>query len=183
MRRVINSTYISLDGVVHEPQNWTFGYRSEDAAQHAHDLLFGADAIIMGRRTYEVFADSWPKMSDETGMADRMNTLPKYVASDTLTDPSWNNTTVSKVGDFPGMLRGLKEQPGQDVVQYGFGPLTGVLLREGLLDEMQLWLHPLFCGSPAPSDLIAHHAPEAKFHLTDVSRYDSGVIILHYQPI
>ncbi|MCP9965430.1 dihydrofolate reductase family protein [Actinomadura madurae] len=115
-------------------------------------------------------------------MADRMNTLPKYVASDTLTDPAWNNTTVSKVGDFPSMLRSLKEQPGQDIVQYGFGPLTGVLLREGLLDEMQLWLHPLFCGTPAPSDLIAHHAPEAKFRLTDVHRYDSGVVILHYQP-
>jgi dihydrofolate reductase len=183
MRRVINSTYMTLDGVVEEPQNWTFDHRSEDASQHAHDVLFGADAIVMGRRTYEIFAGSWPEMKDATGMADRMNTLPKYVASDTLADPSWNNTTVTKVGDFPGLVRDLKDRSGKDIVQYGFGPLTATLIREGLLDEMQLWLHPLFCGAPAPGDLISHHSPEAKFRLADVRRFDSGVVILHYQPV
>lgn len=180
MRRVLNSTYMSLDGVVQEPQRWTFDYRSEDAARYAHDLLFSVDALIMGRRTYDVFSEAWPKGTDD--VADRINALPKYVASDTLTDPAWNNTTVSRIKDFPDLLRDLKDQPGQDIVQYGYGPLTTTLIREHLLDEMQIWLHPLFCGNAEPTDLISHHSPEAKFRLADMRRYDSGLVILHYQP-
>ncbi|MFI0480811.1 dihydrofolate reductase family protein [Actinomadura sp. 9N215] len=183
MRRVINSTYMSIDGVVQEPQRWTFGYRSEDAAQYAQDLLFDADALIMGRRTYEVFSGAWPKMTDDTGMADRMNALPKFVASDTLTNPAWNNTTVTGVDAFPSLVRDLKDKPGQNIVQYGYGPLTTALIRERLLDELHIWLHPLFCGGTEPGDLISHHAIDAKFHLADVRHYDSGVVILNYQPV
>jgi dihydrofolate reductase len=182
LRRVINSTYMSIDGVVQEPQRWTFDYRSEDAARYAHELLFSVDAIIMGRRTYEIFSEAWPKATDDTGMADRMNVLPKFVASNTLTDAAWNNTTVSRVKDFPDLLRDLKGQPGQDIVQYGYGPLTTTLIREHLLDELQIWLHPLFCGDTDSTNLISHYTTEAKFRLADVRRYDSGVVILHYQP-
>ncbi|MCD2444292.1 dihydrofolate reductase family protein [Agromyces sp. SYSU K20354] len=182
MRRMINSTYMSIDGVVQDPQHWTFGYRSDDAAQYAHDLLFSVDAVIMGRRTYESFSEVWPNLADETGMADRMNALPKFVASDSLTDPAWNNTTATRVEDFPGLVCDLKEQPGQDIVQYGFGPLTGTLIREQLLDELQIWVHPLFVGATEPADLISHHAPQMPFQLADVRRYDSGVVILRYQP-
>ncbi len=182
MRRVINSTYLSVDGVVQHPERWTFDYRSEDAARYAHDLLFSVDTLIMGRRTYEIFAESWPKASDDTGMADRINTLPKVVASDTLTDPAWNNTTVWPVKDFPDRLRELKDQPGQDIVQYGVGPLTTTLIREHLLDELQIWLHPLFCGATEPAHLISHSTTDVRFRLGDVRRYDSGVVILHYQP-
>ncbi len=182
MRRVINSTYLALDGVVEEPQNWTFDYRSDDAAQYAHDLLFGVDAVIMGRRTYEVFAEVWPKLTDEAGQADRMNALPKFVASDTLTDPAWQNTTVTAVKDFPDLVRELKNQPGQDIAQYGYGPLTATLLREGLLDELHLWVHPLFTGDATPAHLISHHTAETRLRLADVRRFDSGVVILSYQP-
>ncbi|HEX6528064.1 MAG TPA: dihydrofolate reductase family protein [Streptosporangiaceae bacterium] len=183
MRRIINSTYMSVDGVVEKPERWSFDYRSQDAAQYALDQLFSADAVIMGRRTYELFSGAWPKASDDTGMADRMNALPKFVASDTLTDPAWNNTTVTRVSDFPGMLRSLKEQPGQDIMQYGYGPLTTTLIREHLLDELRIWLHPLFSGDTEPANLISHYAPEVRFRLADVRRFDSGLIILHYQPI
>lgn len=180
MRRVINSTYMTLDGVVQDPQHWTFDYRSDDAAQYAHDLLFSCDAVIMGRRTYEGFVEVWPNLTDETGMADRMNTMAKFVASDTLTDPTWNNTTVSNVKDFPELVRDLKARPGQNIVQYGYGPLTDTLISEGLLDELQIWLHPVFYGKAGPADLISHQATEANFRLADVRRYDSGVVILHY---
>jgi dihydrofolate reductase len=182
MRRVINSTYMALDGVVEKPQNWTFDYRGEDAAQYAHDLMFSVDAVIMGRRTYEVFAEVWPKITDETGAADRMNALPKFVASDTLTDPAWHNTTVTAVKDFPDLVRTLKAQPGQDIVQYGYGPLTTTMIRERLLDEIQIWLHPLFTGDATAANLISHHTTETRFHLADVRRFDSGVVVLHYQP-
>lgn len=149
MRRVINSTYMSVDGVVQEPQRWTFGYRSEDLARYARDLVFSVDTLIMGRRTYEVFAETWPKITDDTGVADRINALPKFVGSDTLTDPAWNNTTVSGVKDFPDLVRDLKTQPGRDT---------------------------------DATNLISHHATEATFRLADVGRFDSDVIILHYQP-
>lgn len=182
MRRVINSTYLSVDGVVREPERWTFDYRSEDITRHTHDLLFSVDAMIMGRRTYEIFSEVWPNVTDDTGMADRVNAMPKFVASDTLTDPAWNNTTVSSVKDFPDLLRDLKDQRGQDIVQYGYGPLTTTLIREHLLDEMQIWLHPLFAGNTETANLISHHTTEVKFRLADVRRYDSGVVILHYQP-
>jgi dihydrofolate reductase len=180
MRRVINSTYISLDGVVQDPQNWTFDYRSKDAAQYAHDLLFAVDTVIMGRRTYEGFAAVWPTLKDSTGMADRMNGMPKHVASDSLVDPEWTNTSVTSVADFTGLVRDLKQQPGQDIVQYGFGPLTAALLREGLLDELRLWVHPIFVGANEPRELISQDAVAGSFQLSGVRQFDSGIVVLEY---
>lgn len=181
MRRVINSTYMTVDGVVEQPQNWTFPYRSADAEEYARDLLFSCDAVIMGRRTYEVFVQVWPNLTDEAGMADRMNSLPKHVASDTLTDPAWSHTTVTGVKDFPALVRELKSQEGQDIVQYGYGPLTATLIRERLLDELRLWVHPLFYGKATPTDVISHHSVETTFRLSDVRRFDSGMVVLAYQ--
>jgi dihydrofolate reductase len=180
MRRLINSTYISMDGVIEEPQNWTFSFRSADAAEYAHDLLFGVDAVLMGRRTYESFAAVWPTLTDETGMADRMNAMPKYVASDSLTEPAWANTTVCGIAGFPGVVRELKEQSGQDIVQYGFGPVTAALIDAGLLDEVRLWVHPLFVGTSEPAALISQHTAEREFALADVRRFESGVVVLSY---
>jgi riboflavin biosynthesis pyrimidine reductase len=77
----------------------------------------------------------------------------------------------------------MKAQPGQNIVRYGYGPLTATLIREGLLDEPQIWVHPVFYGKAGPADLISHHATEAKFRLADVRRYDSGVVILDYELI
>jgi dihydrofolate reductase len=182
MRRVINSTYMTIDGVIEAPQDWTFGYRSDDAAQYAHDLLFSADTVIMGRRTYEAFADVWPNLEDDTGMADRMNGMTKLVASGTLADPAWNNTTVIPVQDFPDLVRDLKTREGEHIVQYGFGPLTAALMGEGLVDELRIWMHPLFAGNSEPNNLISHHAPETKFGLVDVRQFGSGVVVLRYEP-
>lgn len=181
MRRVINSTYMSVDGVVQEPERWTFDFRSPDAAQYSHDLLFSIDTVLMGRRTYESFAAVWPTFDDATGMADRMNALPKHVASDTLTAPEWNNTTVTKVAEFTELVRDLKQGQGQDIVQYGFGPMTRALIREELLDELQIWLHPIFVGNVRPASAISHETDAARFRLSDVRRFDSGVVLLEYQ--
>ena len=87
MRHIANATYMSLDGVVQHPELWTFDYRSDDAAQVSHDQLFAADALIMGRHTYDIFAGHWPAATDPGGFADRMNTIPKYVLSRTLSQP------------------------------------------------------------------------------------------------
>jgi len=181
MRRVINSTYMSLDGVVQEPQNWTFDFRDEAAQQFAHDQLFSCDAMIMGRLTYEIFAGYWPGVTDTDGSADRMNSMPKYVVSDSLTRPEWNATVIGRA-DLPARVRELKEQPGQDIVQYGYGPVTGALLREGLLDELRIWLHPILVGGQKIDSLLAGVGAGAKLRLADHKVYDSGMVILSYRP-
>jgi dihydrofolate reductase len=181
MRRIINSTYMSLDGVVQNPQLWSFDYRDDAAAKFGHDQLFSCDALLMGRRTYEGFADFWPSATDTDGTADRMNSLPKYVVSDSLTEPQWNNTTVIGRAELPARVRELKQQPGKDIIQYGYGPVTAALLRDGLLDELRIWLHPLLVGGHAPGDLLAGVGADARFRLADHKAYDSGLVILSYQ--
>jgi len=182
MRRIINSTYMSLDGVVQRPELWTFDYRDEEAAKFAHDQLFNCDALLMGRRTYEGFADVWPGRTDAEGMADRMNSLPKYVVSDSLTQPQWNNTTVINRSKFPARARELKQQPGQDIVQDGYGPVTAAHLHDGLGDVLPILLHPLLVGGHDPDALLARAGADARFRLADLKAHDSGMVILSYQP-
>jgi dihydrofolate reductase len=116
MRHIANATYMSLDGVVQHPELWTFDYRSNDAAQVSHDQLFAADALIMGRHTYDIFAAHWPAATDPNGFADRMNNIPKYVLSRTLTKPSWTNTTVLAGDNVVDRIRALKQEPGQNIL-------------------------------------------------------------------
>src|SRR5579885_173026 len=147
MRKIINSTYISLDGVVEQPHLWPTIDRPSDerGGQIQTELLLACDAILMGRRTYEGFAPVWQTRSGDP-YSDRINTMPKYVVSTTLTDPDWANTTVISTGVVE-RVRELKSQPGRDIVQYGFGAVSTLLMENGLLDELRLWIHPLFVGT------------------------------------
>ena len=179
-RKIINSTYISLDGVIERPQEWpSFGDRGSRGDDLQAELLFACDAVIMGRRTYEGFAPVWPTLSDP--VSDRMNAMPKYVVSSTLTDPEWNNTSVIS-GDPVAEIGRLKEQPGKDIVQYGFGPLSYALLEHELLDELRLWFHPLFVGGRAePADLLFRRSVTARFDLVDSTTLENGVVVLAYR--
>lgn len=181
MGRLINSSYLTLDGVVQHPETFTFDYRSDDASKYQDDLLQSADALLMGRQTYEIFAAAWPTMKDETGLADRMNALPKYVVSDSLTNPSWENCHVVPRAHARDRVRRLKSEGGT-IVQYGFGEVTANLLEVGLVDELRLWIHPLLAGVADPADLLSHTHPAARLELLDVTRCDSGVVILAYRP-
>ena len=107
MRKVINSTYVSLDGVVTNPQEWTFQFRDDTANQFAFEQLMASDALLMGRRTYEVFSAVWPTMNDEAGFAEKMNNMPKHVASRTLKVTTWNATVIQ--GDLGEAVDTLKE--------------------------------------------------------------------------
>lgn len=178
---IVNSTYMSLDGVVQRPEMWTFDYRSDDAAKATQEQVFGADALVMGRHTYEMFAPRWSAASDDAGVADRINSIPKYVLSHTLREPTWNNTTVLSGDDAVDRIRDLKSQPGGAIVQYGFGPVTRLLIAHGLLDELHIWLHPLLVGSTEPGDRISAAGTPAGFRLADVRTYDSGLAILSYR--
>src|SRR4051794_14055340 len=182
MRKIVNSTYITLDGVVEEPQAWpTLERRPADERQDKiqTDLLLASDAVLMGRRTYEVFAPAWQSRSGDP-LSDRMNTIPKYVVSTTLKNPDWPNTTVIS-SDAAAEIRELKEQPGQDIVQYGFGAVSTLLMENDLLDELHLWFHPLFVGEGTSDDVLFPKGPTTQFELTNSTILKDGVAILTYR--
>jgi dihydrofolate reductase len=154
MRKLIVSEFISLDGVVEDPGGaegferggWHAPYWNNELAAYKRDELFSADGLLLGRVTYEGFADSWPDASHEVGeYADRMNGLPKHVVSSTLTDLTWNNSHLLD-GDLEKQVRELKEQPGQDLLVFGSVRLVRSLLQLDLVDELRLQVHPAAVG-------------------------------------
>lgn len=181
MRRIVNSTYISLDGVVEQPHEWpTIERPSDERGDRIQwDLLRACDAVLMGRRTYEGFAPVWQTRAGDP-FSDRINSMPKYVVSTTLKDPDWANTTVIST-DVAERIRELKAEPGQDIVQYGFGAVSTLLMEHGLLDELVLWFHPLFVGTGTSEDLLFPKAPPTHFELTDTAILESGMAILTYR--
>jgi dihydrofolate reductase len=180
LRKIINSTYISLDGVIENPQDWpSSGDDSGEGEAIQTELLFGCDGVLMGRRTYESFAPVWQTRSGDP-YSDRINTMAKYVVSSTLTDPDWDNTTVI-ASDPVAELKRLKQEPGRNIVRYGFGRLSFTLMEHGLLDELRLWVHPFFVGSAEPDDLLYRDCPTASFELFDTRPLKSGIAILSYR--
>jgi dihydrofolate reductase len=183
MRKLIVSTYLTLDGVMSldggMAQRWHFPFFNDELAKDAREQLFAADALLLGRRTYDGFAASWPSITDEEGSADRINQLPKYVVSTTLATADWTNTTI--IGDqVPDAVASLKQQPGQDILLYGSATLTHTLLPHGLIDEYRLWLHPVVAGS---GQRLFHDSESMTFlQRTAITPFSSGVTILHYQP-
>jgi dihydrofolate reductase len=181
VRKIINSTYISMDGVVEGPHLWPSLGRPGDARadQIQADLVLSCDALLMGRHTYDGFAPVWPTRSGDP-VSDQINAMPKYVVSRTLKDPEWNNTQVID-GDVVGAITRLKQSPGKHIVQYGYGSVSRLLLEHGLLDELRLWIHPLIVGQGSPTDLMFGAAPAVAFDLTDATTLSNGIIILTYQ--
>ena len=180
MRRIINSTYITLDGVIESPHEWpSIGGRGDKGDELQTELLVSCDALIMGRRTYEGFAPVWPTRSGDPA-SDHINAMPKYVVSSTLTNPEWNNTSVIS-GDPIAEIKRLKEAPGKTIVQYGFGQLSHAMLQHGLLDELRLWFYPQILGSAGPSDFLHRDGPGAVFDFVDATSLENGVVILRYR--
>lgn len=180
MRKIINSTYISLDGVIEKPHQWPSpGGFSDEGNAIQSELLLACDAVLMGRRTYDLFAPVWSTRSGDP-LSDRMNSLPKYVVSSTLNDPEWNNSRVIR-GDLVTEITRLKQEPGQDIVQYGFGSVSHSLVSQGLLDELRLWVHPFLARRGGPKDLIYRDGPLARFQLIDTRSLRSGTVILSYR--
>jgi dihydrofolate reductase len=181
MRRIINSTYITLDGAVEEPHLWpSLGSAGKEVSFDIQNALLQAcDAVLMGRRTYDAFAAVWPTRSGDS-YSDRINAMPKYVVSSTLRDPRWNNTTVIS-RDVVGEVTRLKQEPGKDIVQYGLGPVSFTMMEHGLVDEIRLWVHPLILGRNGPKTPPFLDCPAARFHLVDSRSLPNGITILSYQ--
>jgi dihydrofolate reductase len=180
MRKIINSTYVTLDGVIQDPQDWpSLGSFSQDGNALQTELLLGCDAVLMGRHTYDGFVPVWAPRSGDP-YTDHINAITKYVVSTTLTDPVWANTTV--IGRDPvEAVRALKQQPGADIVQYGFGRLAHELMAEGLLDELRLWVHPFFTGTGTSADTLYLAGSAGQFSHAGTVTLDSGIVVLTYQ--
>lgn len=181
IRRIINSTYITLDGVIDNPA-WTMPYFDEEAMAFAGEQTEAADALLMGRHTYEGFADAWPKRDESDPMtgAAYFNNVKKYVASTTLTNPEWRNSEVLQ-GDLVEAVTALKATEGKDILMYGYGVVTHTLLRAGLVDEVRFWIHPVLQGGPSVSAPLGDLP--ATLALADTRVMKSGVIIAVYRPV
>ena len=181
MRRLINSTYVTLDGAIENPHLWpSLGDSASDVSfEIQYGLLVGCDAVLMGRRTYEAFAAAWPTRSGDP-YSDRLNAMKKYVASSTLQDPKWNNTSVISK-DLVGAVTRLKQEPGGTIVQYGIGQVSFTLLAHGLFDELRLWVHPLILGNGGPRLPHFRECPPAAFDLTESKTLPNGIAILTYR--
>jgi dihydrofolate reductase len=181
MRRIINSTYITLDGAVADPHLWpSLGSAGEAVSfEIQNDLLQACDAIVMGRRTYDSFSAVWPTRSGDS-ISDRINAMRKYVASSTIREPTWHNTTVIS-DDLVGELNRLKQQPGKDIVQYGLGEVSFTMMEHGLMDEMRLWVHPLILGRSGPQVPHFLSCPPARLHLVNTRSLPNGITVLSYR--
>jgi dihydrofolate reductase len=177
MKKVIVSTMVSLDGVLENPQNWSFDYWSDEIGKYAYDQLFACDTLFMGRATYEGFAEAWSSRAGDV-FADQMNALPKFVASRTLSAPlTWNATLFQN--DISAEVTHLKNQPGMDILQYGMGELTYTLLQHGLVDELRFLVYPVAVGS---GKRIFESLEKTPLKLLETRTFSTGVIALHYQP-
>ncbi|MCW6009620.1 dihydrofolate reductase family protein [Micromonospora sp. CPCC 205371] len=173
MRKIVAGFFISLDGVVEAPETWHFPYFNDEMGGAVQAMM--GEAMLLGRRTYEGFAEYWPNSTDE--FADHMNNTPKYVVSQTLTSADWQNSTLIS-GDVVKELTRLKEEPGGTISTTGSGTLVVSLLREGLIDELHLLLHPIVVGS---GKRLFDDGAQVPLRLIDSKTFSTGVLHLVYE--
>ncbi|GAA3587712.1 dihydrofolate reductase family protein [Nonomuraea rosea] len=179
MGRVVLSVFTTVDGVIENPHEWTFQFVSPDAMAVGLGQIRAADALLLGRVTYDGFAAAWPSMTDEAGYADRMNSLPKYVVTTTLDKGDWNNTTV--ITENPAQrIAQLKKEIEGDILIFGSAALVRWLLREQLLDELRLVTYPVVAGKGAR--LFDESVDTTVLRLTGSQAFTSGVVALTYEP-
>jgi dihydrofolate reductase len=178
MSKVIVTTFVSLDGVIEAPEKWSFRYWNDEISSFKRDELFAAGAHLLGRITYEIFAGSWPGRKDDTGFADRMNNLPKYVVSTTLKQAEWTNSTIVR-GDLAREIPKLKQQPGQDLLVAGSATLVRSLTQLELVDEYRFLIYPLVLGK---GKRLFTDESRAALKLVETKSFSSGVVLLRYQP-
>ncbi|MDH2430894.1 dihydrofolate reductase family protein [Sphaerisporangium sp. TRM90804] len=146
MRKIVAGLFISLDGVVEEPGEWHFPYFSDDMGEVVDSQMAASDTMLLGRRTYQDFADYWPNQTSDEEPADYMNGVQKVVVSNTLEKAEWEPTTIISGDDVNAQLNALKAQPGKDISITGSPTLVRTLLRDGVLDELRLLVHPIVVG-------------------------------------
>ena len=179
MRKVIVSMFVTLDGVMEAPEKWSSQFGSEDQDKFKFDELFASDALLLGRRTYQVFAAAWPPMTGTGDYADRMNSLPKVVVSTTLEEVEWNASLIKD--NIAEEVSRLKHEVGQDILIFGSGDLVHQLQQHNLIDEYRLMIFPVVVGSG--KRLFRDGSVTKTLRLVETKTFSSGVVVLTYQPI
>jgi dihydrofolate reductase len=175
MRRIIESTLMSLDGVVGDPR-WAMEYRDASVQADALARLGDTDTLLLGRGVYETFAMTWPGQSNP--FADRMNSINKLVFSSTLEKADWNNSTIVR-GDSIAEVEKLKQGDGGDIALFGHGRFAQSLLENGLIDELRISVHPVLAGA---GSLFFSKGEKTGLKLVDSTVLGTGVVVLCYQP-
>ena len=176
MRKLVESTFVTLDGVIENPQNWSAPYWNDEHAGYATKLLFAADALLLGRKTYEGFAEAWPQRGGDP-YTDRINAMPKHVASRTLEETTWNASLLE--GDATEAVAALKRQPGDNLLKFGTGSFSKTLLEHGLIDELHLWIFPVLAGGG--QRLIEGIEPR-HLELVESTPFSTGLVVNTYAP-
>ena len=186
MGRIVVTEFMSLDGVVEDPGGaedyrhggWSFEFnRGDEGDKFKLDEANESDALLLGRVTYEGFADAWPSREGE--FADKFNQMPKYVVSSTLSDPEWTNSTVID-GDLPEEITRLKDQIDGDIVVHGSPMLAQALIENDLVDELRLMVFPVVLGDG--KRLFGETSDKKALELVDSRVVGDGVSILVYRP-
>jgi dihydrofolate reductase len=185
MGRIVVTEFISVDGVIEDPGGaedykhggWAFEFdRGEDGNKFKLDETNDSAALLLGRKTYEGFADAWPSREGE--FADKFNNMPKYVVSSTLTDPEWTNTTVLD-GDLADSVAKLRDEVDGDIVVHGSAQLTQALIEDGLVDELRLMVFPVVLG--AGKRLFGETGDKKPLKLKESKTVGDGVSIQIYE--
>jgi dihydrofolate reductase len=183
--RLVVTEYVSLDGVIEDPVgmegtglgDWTGPFkRGPEGDKFKHEELFACDAVLLGRRTYEGFAAVWPTVKDETGFAQRMNSLPKFVASKTIKTADWSNSTVLR-GSVAEEVTRLKDQTARDILVYGSAAVVHALMPHGLVDQFRLMVYPTILGH---GKRLFPDGIKAALRLVECKRLGSGIVLLRY---
>lgn len=181
MRKIIVEVEVSVDGAMggENMDFWkqVFQFHSADVTKYLNELLFTPDALLMGQKTYEFFAQVWPTRQGKD--ADRINGMPKHVASRTLKEPlQWNATLIK--GNVVKEISRLKQKPGKNLLQYGVGELTHTLLKHGLVDEFRILVFPFTFGT---GPRIFEHMGVNTLKLLETKTFSSGAVLLSYQSV
>jgi dihydrofolate reductase len=182
VRKIVAGLFLSLDGVYEAPDQWHFPYFNDEMGQAVQSQIDATDTMLLGRVTYQEFASFWPQQSnDEVPIADHMNNTPKVVVSETLDSvDEWQNSTLIK-GNIAKELTRLKQQPGKNIGITGSGTLVASLLRAGLLDELNLLVHPIVVGKGKRLFASGEDQPRG-LRLADAQTFSTGVLNLTYTP-
>jgi dihydrofolate reductase len=185
MRKLIEATFMSLDGVIDAPklveEAQPYFSSDEEHATYSRKLLFAADALLLGRKTYEFFAEAYPKMASGTpgvpsDFVDRMNSIPKYVASRTLAKTKWNASVIK--GDVAEEILKLKQLPGRSILKYGTGILDKELMKHNLIDYFYVYLYPFVFGHGIR--FFENIEVTKHLKLVETTTFKNGTVILEY---
>lgn len=178
MRKLVEATLVSLDGVVGSPEEWALPYWHEENKDYAHAQLAEVDAFLLGRVTYENFVAAWSQVSGDPYL-DTINRIPKFVASASLREMTWNATPIT--GDVAAEVVRLKTQPGKTIMKYGTGQLDRTLISHGLIDEFHFSVFPLTVGRGLRL-FEGIDTSGLALKLTTTKTFTNGIVHLSYVP-